>query len=186
MKNYSLQKLVLASMMSALIAVGAFISFPIGPIPIALQSFFVLIAGLLLGRNWGLASVAIYLIAGAVGLPVFAGGKGGLGHLFGPSGGYLIGYLGAVFTIGWFSDEAKGKVLWEIIGLVLGSIVVYASGIPWLKLTLGCSWSKALAIGVYPFLIGDALKIAAAILVIRRLRVLINNQAGVMVAETGE
>ena len=94
MKNSpDLHKLVLASLMAALIAVGGYLAIPIGPVPIVLQNLFVLVAALLLGSKWGSAAVAVYLLAGACGLPVFAGGGGGLGHLFGPRGGYLFGFL---------------------------------------------------------------------------------------------
>ena len=92
-----LRMMVYASLFAALTAVGAFLALPIGPVPIVLQNMFVFLAGLLLGSRWGLASVGVYLLAGAVGLPVFAGGLGGLGRLIGPTGGYLIGYLPTVF-----------------------------------------------------------------------------------------
>ena len=81
-----LRMMVYAALFAALLAVGAFLSIPIGPVPIVLQNFFVLLTGLLLGSRWAAASVAVYLLAGACGLPVFAGGTGGLGHLIGPPG----------------------------------------------------------------------------------------------------
>ncbi len=87
-----LRMTVFASLFAALMAAGAYLSIPIGPVPIVLQNMFVLLAGLLLGNRWGLASVAVYLLAGVCGLPVFAGGLGGIGRIVGPTGGYLIGY----------------------------------------------------------------------------------------------
>lgn len=80
---------VYASLFAALTAAGAYLSIPIGPVPIVLQNLFILLSGLLLGSRWGPASVAVYLLAGACGLPVFAGGMGGIGRLVGPTGGYL-------------------------------------------------------------------------------------------------
>jgi biotin transport system substrate-specific component len=98
-----LRMMVYASLFAALTAVGAFLAIPIGPVPIVLQNMFVYLAG---GR-WGLASVGVYLLAGACGLPVFAGGLGGISRFIGPTGGYLIGYLPAVFLIGKISFLKK-------------------------------------------------------------------------------
>jgi len=169
----SLRMMVFAALMAALIAIGAFVAVPIGPVPIVLQNFFVLLAGMLLGSRWGFISVAVYLLAGACGLPVFAGGSGGLGHLIGPRGGYLFGYLPAVLVVGWVAERARGKTAWEIAAMVIGSLFVYAAGVSWLNWILHLGWLKALAVGMYPFLIGDALKIGAAIAVARSLRPLI-------------
>jgi biotin transport system substrate-specific component len=92
----SLRMTVYASLMAALIAAGAYMALPIGPVPIVLQNLFVFLSGLLLGPRWGVASIGVYLMAGALGLPVFAGGVGGIGRFAGPTGGYLLGYLPAV------------------------------------------------------------------------------------------
>jgi biotin transport system substrate-specific component len=174
--------MVFASLMAALIAMGAFLIIPIGPVPIVLQNLFVLLAGLLLGARWACASLGIYLLAGACGLPVFAGGGGGLGHLVGPRGGYLIGFFFAALVVGYISDRAKGRVWIEIAGMILGSLVIYGLGVPWLKSMLGLSFSKAVAVGMLPFLIGDAIKIAIAIPIARSLRPLMN-KAGYHVSE---
>jgi biotin transport system substrate-specific component len=171
----STRSLVFASLMAALIAAGAFLVIPIAPVPIVLQNLFVLLAGLLLGSRWAAASVAIYLLAGACGLPVFAGGSGGLGHLVGPRGGYLFGFLIAAFLVGFIAERSKQRLVPEILGMILGSIAIYATGVPWLMMMLGLSPHKALAVGMYPFLIGDALKIAAAIPIARGLRPLMKD-----------
>ncbi len=166
-----IQKMVYASLFAALIAVGAFISIPVGPVPIVLQNFFVLLAGLTLGPRWGLISVAAYLLTGAVGLPVFAGGTGGIGRLLGPTGGYLLGYLPAVFTVGAVAHAPKKKQWYlDATGAVCGSLIVYACGVPWLKAVTGMAWEPALWAGMLPFLIGDAIKIAAAVWVVRVIR----------------
>jgi biotin transport system substrate-specific component len=163
-----------ASLLAALIAAGAFISVPIGPVPIVLQNMFVLLAGLLLGSRWGLAAVGIYLLAGTCGLPVFAGGTGGIGRFAGPTGGYLIGYLPAVFVVGLLS--AYGKTALDIIGMILGTIIIYSVGIIWLQWITGMALSNALAVGMYPFLIGDALKIAAAVTIAKTIRPVIRKK----------
>ena len=165
-----LRMTVYASLFAALTAVGAFLAIPIGPVPIVLQNMFVYLAGLLLGGRWGLASVGVYLLAGACGLPVFAGGLGGISRFIGPTGGYLIGYLPAVFLIGTVSQKANPRVVSDVLAMICGTLVLYACGISWLKIATGTSPAKALALGMYPFLIGDALKIAAAAVIARALR----------------
>lgn len=171
----NLQQLVLASLLAALIAVGGYIAVPIGPVPIVLQNLFVLVAALLLGARWGAAAVAVYLLAGACGLPVFAGGGGGLGHLFGPRGGYLFGFLVAAWVVGAISEASRRQPLMEIAAMLLGSLIIYAIGVPWLKILLGLSYTKALAVGMYPFIIGDLIKIAAAFAIVKSVRPLLRH-----------
>lgn len=161
---------VYAAMFAALTAVGAFIAIPIGPVPIVLQNLFVMLAGLLLGSRWAPASVGIYLLAGACGLPVFAGGQGGIGRIVGPTGGYLLGYLPAVYLIGKISEKSGQRILWDVIAMILGSVLIYAGGVTWLQVLTGMPWPKALAVGVFPFLIGDALKIAVAVPITKAVR----------------
>jgi biotin transport system substrate-specific component len=170
----SLRKMVYASLMAALTAAGAQIMIPVGPVPIVLQNLFVMLAGLLLGSRWGLASVGIYLLAGICGLPVFAAASGGFGRLIGPTGGYLLGYLPAVYLIGMISEQADGRALYDILAMIAGAVVVYAFGVSWLKVITGMSIAKSLAVGMYPFLIGDTLKIAAAVSIVKTLRPLIS------------
>jgi biotin transport system substrate-specific component len=163
-----LQMTVYSSLMAALIAVGAFIAVPVGPVPIVLQNLFVMLAGLLLGSKWGLASVSLYLLAGICGLPVFSGGGAGLGHFFGPTGGYLIGYLPAVLVIGLTSEKTASMSL-RVVALVAGAALVYLFGVSWLKIVTGMSVMKAMTVGMFPFLIGDAIKIVAALFIAKAL-----------------
>ena len=159
-----------ASLMAALIAVGAYIAVPIGPVPIVLQNLFVFMAGLLLGRKWGAVAVGTYLLAGICGLPVFSGGRGGIGHIIGPTGGYLVGFLPAVYIIGAVSHKGRGGILFDVAGMLLGTAAIYIPGVAWLKLVTGMSLAKTLALGMYPFLIGDALKMTVALLLAGKLR----------------
>lgn len=175
---------IYASLLAALTAAGAFIAIPIGPVPIVLQNFFVILTGLLLGSRWGLASIGVYLLAGILGLPVFAGGTGGIGRFVGPTGGYLLGYLPAVYIIGRICETAPKKAVFDFTAAVCGSLVVYACGVPWLKLLTGMTWTKTLAAGMLPFLPGDALKVIAAVPVAALLRPIVRkrinpNSAGV-------
>lgn len=172
-----LRMTVYTALFVALIACGAFVSIPIGPVPIVLQNLFVLLAGLIIGPAWGLACVAVYLIIGFAGLPVFAGATAGAGKLFGPTGGYLLGYLPAVMATGTISKALKKTMPGDIVALIAGSLIVYAAGVPWLKFAFSMSWSKAFAAGMLPFLIGDGLKIIAAALIAKKIRPLIHQEA---------
>jgi biotin transport system substrate-specific component len=156
--------------MAALIAVGALVSIPIGPVPIVLQNMFVFLAGILLGKRWGLISLTVYLLAGICGLPVFAGGSGGIGRIIGPTGGYLLGYLPVVFAIGLITEKFGGRTVIDVIAMICGSALLYSCGVTWLKVLTGMSWIKSLAVGMVPFLLGDAVKIAAAAMIAKALR----------------
>jgi biotin transport system substrate-specific component len=171
----SLRMTVYASLMAALTAAGAYLAIPIGPVPIVLQNLFIFLSGLLLGPGWGTASVGVYLLAGILGLPVFAGGVGGIGRFAGPTGGYLMGFLPAVFVIGFISNVSKKtNVIRDLFAMICGSLIIYACGLSWLKILTGMTLGKALAVGMYPFLPGDALKIAAAVPIAKALRPIIN------------
>ena len=165
-----LRMMVYASLFAALTAAGAFLAIPIGPVPIVLQNMFVYLAGLLMGSRWGLASVGVYLLAGACGLPVFAGGLGGIGRIVGPTGGYLIGYLPTVYIIGKISARTHQRAVYDVLAMICGTAILYAFGVTWLKIVTGMTPATALAVGLFPFLIGDALKIAAAAAIARTLR----------------
>jgi len=170
----SLRMTVYASLMAALTAAGAYLAIPIGPVPIVLQNLFIFLSGLLLGPGWGAASVGVYLLAGILGLPVFAGGVGGIGRLAGPTGGYLLGFLPAVCVIGLISNVSKTNVVRDLLAMICGSFIIYACGLSWLKMLTGMTLGKTLAVGMYPFLPGDALKIAAAVPVAKALRPVIH------------
>lgn len=176
---------IFSSLFAALIAVGAFIAIPIGPVPIVLQNFFVLLAALTLNWRWAIGSVGVYLLAGVIGLPVFSGGRGGLGHLMGPTGGYLLSYLPAVWIVSYlngfntrfFHQSVYKRTIIEVGSLLLGSIIIYGIGVSWLKTLLGVTWSKSIALGVTPFILGDLIKIAIVIPVARYTRKLVYSNA---------
>ena len=137
-----LRMTVYASLLAALTAVGAYLSIPIGPVPIILQNMFVLLSGLLLGSRWGLASVGVYILAGACGLPVFAGGLGGISRIVGPTGGYLLGYLPGVFITGIIAEKTGEKMIYDVIAMVCGSVIIYSCGLIWLKVLTGMTLVK--------------------------------------------
>ena len=185
MKDFNqLRMLVFASLLAALMAAGSYLAVPIGPVPIVMQNMFVFLAGLLLGSRWALASVAVYLLTGALGLPVFAGGMGGIGRIVGPTGGYLIGYLPAVIIVGYISEKAAARIGYDVLAMICGTVVLYACGVTWLKILTGMTWSKTLTVGMVPFLIGDAIKIAAAALIAKSLRPVIRIPGKVSLAES--
>jgi biotin transport system substrate-specific component len=172
----NLRMTVFTALMAALIAAGAFIIIPVGPVPIVLQNLFVMVAGLILAPRWAAGAVAVYLLAGSLGLPVFAGGTGGIGQLLGPTGGYLVAYLPAVLLISWTHSRLGRKPWMEITALVLAAGIVYALGVSWLKAVTAMNWAAAMTAGMLPFLPGDVLKIAAALPIARTLRPIVEGQ----------
>jgi biotin transport system substrate-specific component len=169
---------VLSSLMAAFTALGAYIQVPIGPVPMVLSTVFVLLSGLLLGSRWGLVTMGLYLLMGAIGMPVFAGGKGGLVHFLGPTGGYLFGYALASWTTGLISERSRGALILEIFAVVIGSLAIYGLGVPWLKMVTQMSWGKSAMLGMVPFLIGDAVKASVALMLARAVRPILNRGMG--------
>jgi biotin transport system substrate-specific component len=175
----SIEKLrwvVLSSLMAAFTAIGAYIHVPIGPVPIVLSTLFVLLSGLLLGSRWGLVSMGLYLLVGAIGIPVFAGGKGGLAHFLGPTGGYLLGYVLSAWVTGFLSDRSRGILIFEIVAVFIGSLAIYSLGIPWLKWVTRMPWHKTFMLGMVPFLIGDAVKASVALMLARAVRPILKRE----------
>lgn len=179
MQRNELRMTVLASLFTVLIIIGGYISFPIGPVPIVLSDFFVILTGLLLGAGWGSASVGLYLLLGFLGFPVFAGGAAGLGVLFGPTGGFLIGFMVCVWVEGGIAAPGRFRTrltFWKhLLATVAGMAVIYGCGVPWLKMILKVPWPKAVALGLAPFLIGAVLKAIAAVAIVQAVRPLLRS-----------
>ncbi len=136
------------------------IPLPFTPVPVTLQTFAVLTTGAALGSRKGALALLVYTLAGMAGAPVFAGGSGGAATMFGPLGGYLIGFVVAAYLVGLLAErgwDRDGKV---ILAMILGEVVMYAIAVPWLGLYLGMA--KAVTLGFVPFVIGDALKLLVA------------------------
>lgn len=171
-----LRMMIYAALLAALTAASAYLSIPVGEVPVVLYNFFILLMGLLLGWRWGTASIAVYLLAGSLGLPVFASGKGGLAILLGPTGGYLIGFLPAVFIIGFLSEKFNHRIIADIFAMLCGTVVIYALGVIQLKILLGKTWMVTLAMGVFPFIIFDIIKLIAAAATARAVRPIIMNR----------
>jgi biotin transport system substrate-specific component len=166
----STKGLVYASLFGALTAAGAFIVIPMPPVPITAQTFFLNIAAILLGGPLGAVSQFVYIMLGVVGVPVFAGGKAGLGVIFGPTGGYLLGFIMAAFVIGTVNKMKKSAgIFWYIFSMLIGMLIIYFLGSLQLSLVVKMSFHKALAVGVLPFIPGDIIKIMLAAIISSRL-----------------
>ena len=137
---------------------------PFTPVPATAQTFAVLFLGLSLGSRKAGASAGGYWLAGACGLPVFNGWSGGWSAVTGPTGGYLIGFAAAAFVIGWFSERGWARGIEVLLPLVLGEVMIYAFGLPWLACFVGPR--HVLQAGLFPFLAGDAVKLAAVMAVV--------------------
>lgn len=134
---------------------------PFGPVPVTGQTFAVLMIGALLGSRRGCLAVLAYLIEGMAGLPVFAFG-GGAAVLAGPTGGYLMGFLPAAYITGLLAEKGwDRRIGTTVLAMVLGNVVIYACGLFWLCCLMGLS-VKVLTAGLYPFIVGDLLKVVLA------------------------
>lgn len=171
-----------AALLAALLGAVAPVSIPIplSPAPITLQPLFIYLAGLLLGPVWGTVSLVLYLTAGAIGLPVFAGMKGGLGVLVGTTAGYLWSYPLAALLIGLLvhrgtdlRNPANVSLPIVISALVVATLLIYAMGVSYMAWVLGPKMTLVDAVfaGALPFIPGEILKMAAAIAVIKSKRI---------------
>lgn len=164
-----------AALFAALTGAFAYVSFPypLSPAPVTLQVLGVFLAGILLGPVWGGAAMVLYLTAGAVGAPVFAGGEAGLGSLVGPNAGYLWSYPLAAAAVGALAHGRSVGSLGAVgvprmlAAMAVGVVVIYGFGVAGLMLVLGLSLSNAVVVGALVFLPAEALKMAAAVGIVR-------------------
>ena len=169
----NLLKLVYVAMFAAIITICAQIQIPTA-VPFTLQTLGVFVASAMLGWKRGTLSVAVYILLGLIGVPVFAGFSGGAGVLFGLTGGYIIGFLFTAFIVGFMCNKL-GRKLWVLaLSMALGLLACYVFGTVWFMLiynyTMGSiSLVSALGMCVVPFLLFDAIKIAAAVVLVNRL-----------------
>lgn len=180
----NLRMSVFASLFTALIIVGAYISFNIGGAPFVLSNLFILMAGALLGIKWGVISVSLYVLLGAVGLPVFSQGRGGIPHIIGPTGGFIFGFIIAVIVTAIICsrnnkpEKSTSKAFTMVLdfsGMLSGLVVMYLIGIPWFCLIKEMSILQVLGIfGIY--ILFDFIKIIIALFIIPFLRPIINKE----------
>jgi biotin transport system substrate-specific component len=162
--------MTLCALFAALTAVCSWLAIPIGPVPINLALLPVLLAGGLLGWKYGAISQLVYVLVGAAGAPVFSGFRGGVGVLVGPTGGYIIGYVVCALLVGLAADKFRRRVPALIAGMILGVLALYLLGTAqYLFVVENKNVLAALGACVFPFLPGDAAKIAVALLLTNRL-----------------
>lgn len=168
----STKDMALVAMFTSLTAIGAFISIPLGPVPITLQSLFVILSGLILGPKLGALSQIVYILLGLVGAPIFSGFTGGPQSVMAPSFGFIIGFVFAAYVVGKIAhsnNELSTKKVW--IGSLVGSLVIYLFGLPYmyymLNIIMGNQFSflNIMQMGCFMFLPGDLAKLVIASLV---------------------
>jgi biotin transport system substrate-specific component len=146
---------------SLLLAISAQIKIPFYPVPVTGQTLVVLLIGMTYGPRLGGATVAAYLLQGAMGWPVFAGTAVGAAALVGPTGGYLAGFLVAAVVMGFLAERGMGRsIISTVIAMMIGNAVIYVMGVSWLISFIGVE--KALVFGMAKFLYGDLLKLVVA------------------------
>lgn len=167
--------IVYIAMFTAIIAVCAQISIPLGVIvPFTLQTLGVFVAAAMLGLKRGTVSIVVYILLGLVGVPVFAGFSGGVSVLFGPTGGYIVGFIFTAVAVGLMTDRL-GRKLWVLaVSMVLGLLLCYVFGTAWFIILYNMQGNAmdiftALTYCVFPFLIADGAKIIAASILVNRL-----------------
>ena len=161
----NLKPLVFAALFAALLAAVAPFKIPLGftPVPITLQTLIVLLSGAMLGPYYGALSMILYVVVGALGLPVFAGGGSGIGALLGPTGGYLFSYFIAAFAIGKILQIRKSPKYFDyVLAMIAGTIIIYTLGAGWGMVVTGLGIAAIMIGWVLPFIIGDTIKLLIA------------------------
>tara|TARA_B100000029_G_scaffold201303_1_gene199519 strand:- start:68 stop:625 length:558 start_codon:yes stop_codon:yes gene_type:complete len=156
-------KAILAILGTAVLSLSAKVQIPFWPVPMTMQTFVVLILGMVYGARLGAATLILYLIEGAVGIPVFATGSG-IAYITGPTGGYLIGFFVAAYTIGKLAEKGWDRSMIKTLGAMLvGTAIIFLFGIAWLSTFIG--FEKSVAAGLTPFILSEGLKIAMAVII---------------------
>lgn len=169
------KRMILCGLFAALTAVCSMISIPLPftPVPINLATLSVFLAGGLLGSKGGTVSQTVYVLLGAIGLPVFHNFTGGLGILTGPTGGYIIGYVAAAWLIGLAIEKLGHHYIKIFIAMIIGLAACYLLGTLWFVYLTNTGILEALMLCVVPFLLGDAIKIAIGAALVKRLHKLV-------------
>ncbi len=170
-QHVSLKDMILASMFAALTSIGAFLVIPFYPVPITLQNLFTYLSAMLLGSRIGALSQLIYLFLGLVGLPVFAAGKAGPGVLLGPTGGYLWGFVISAYIIGYLVERKNIiKIKDFVLVGMIGFLIINLFGAFQLYLVTQLDIKTVFLSGIFPFIVGDFIKIIAASIIAHKLK----------------
>lgn len=161
------KNLTLIGVMSAVLCIlGPWsLAIPLSPVPVSLGMLAVYLTAYILGMKKGTVSVAVYLLLGTMGLPVFTGFGGGIGKVLGPTGGYMLGYLFMGLTVGFVADRWRTNYARIFSAMLAGTALCYLFGSLWLARTGGMSFGAALGAGALPFIPGDLVKMAVALVV---------------------
>ena len=157
--------LAMTAVMTAVMAVVSPFSLPIGPIPISRCNFVIYLTTYVLGWKRATTATLVYVLLGAVGAPVFSGFGAGLGKVLGPTGGYIVGYIFLALVAGLFVEKFPDSRVLQLVGMVVGTAVLYALGTAWFCVQGGKTVGYAMAYCVIPFLAGDAAKIIVTLVV---------------------
>lgn len=170
--NLKTKTLIDISLLAAITAVLSQIAVPLPftPVPINLATLGVFLCGALLGAKYGALTQIVYILLGVIGLPVFSGFSGGAGVLFGPTGGYIIGYIFAALCTGLFIKKLPKKFSYYTLSMFIGLVVCYLFGTAWFIYLTKATFRKALAACIIPFIPGDILKIITASFIAIRLK----------------
>lgn len=165
--KFTVKQLALVGLMTAVICVlgPLALNIPVSPVPISLGTLAIYFVVSVLGMKLGTISVIIYILLGLAGVPIFAGFTSGPGKLFGPTGGYIIGYIFMALICGFFVDHFGRKLPVYFLGMLLGTAVCYLLGTLWLGFQMNMSFPKALMAGVIPYIPGDLVKLIIAMVV---------------------
>lgn len=158
----NIKKTVIIGILAAIICVAAPFSIPAGAIPISLATLAIYIVSCTVDKKYSVTAVIIYILIGAIGVPVFSSFTGGLQCITGYTGGYIIGYIPCAFIIGMLTDRFKNSKIIYPLSMIAGTAVCYLLGIIWYMRRAECGFYEAAAVCVLPFLIGDIIKITAA------------------------
>lgn len=170
MRSRTTQKLTLSALLCALCAVLSQIQIPLPPVPISLSLLAVYLCGALLGSRWGAAAIGCYVALGAMGVPVYAGFSGGVSVLFGPTGGFLVGYILCAWLVGRLTERLSFTRRGLIAAMAAGTLCCYLPGTAWFMMTTGTQMTGSLAVCVFPFIPGDVLKVIFAAALCLRLQ----------------
>lgn len=162
MKKPQIYQMTSCALMTALMCVLGPMSIPIGPIPISFTNFVVLLSVYLLGMKGAVVSYLVYLLLGAVGMPVFSGYQGGLAKLAGPTGGYLVAFILMALIAGFIMERSHEHTVITILGMMAATLIAYLGGTVWFVFQMRCGVWYALTACVFPFIPADIVKILAA------------------------
>ncbi|HXK51607.1 MAG TPA: biotin transporter BioY [Caldisericia bacterium] len=172
----SVRQIATTALFIALLSIGSMIYLPIGPIPYTLQTFFVFLAGILLGKKWGTIAIAVWILLGLIGIPVFSQGRAGVMILLSPTSGFLIGFLAASFTMGWYLEKKKNVFSNALVSIFIGLFWIYLfGGVGFYLHSIWVihnpySWQEIFQYAIAPFILVDLAKGVLAALVGVKMR----------------